>query len=389
MAPSPPLAPSDYQARLEAFLGRLEGWADLAFFPVSADLQYLTGLPRPMPHFGAVRHPGDWAEGAWMVPGREPVLTLSRMSAEFAGLQGAAQGEVRVLGDHEDHERVLGALLKDLGVPSSPRVAIGDFTRGETVTALHRLRPGATFLSASERLQPLRAVKSEAEVALMRRAGEITQAAFAAVVDRLRPGMTELEVVSEVDYQLRRHGAAGPSFQTMLYASGPRHPLLFGRPEETLPRRLEPPVALLFDFGAIYQGYCYDFGRTVFFGEPPREMFDLHRLVMEAQQAGIRALRAGATAEAVDAAARRTLEHAGRGDAFRHRLGHGIGLDVHEPPFLTRGDTTRLEEGMLFTIEPSLTYFDGFSARVEDVVRVGSEAGEPLTQGFRDLVVIG
>ncbi len=388
MAPSPPLLPSDYQARLETFQRRLEGWADLAFLPVSADLQYLTGLPRPMPHFGAVRHPGDWAEGAWVVPGRDPVLTLSRMSADYAGLQEAALGEVRLLGDHEDHTRLISSLLEDLGVPASPRVAIGDFTRGETVTALHHLRPGATFLSANERLQPLRAVKSEAEVALMRRAGAITEAAFAAVVDRLRPGLTELEVVAEVDYQLRRHGAVGPSFQTMLYASGPHHPLIFGRLEETQPRRLEPPVTLLFDFGAIYHGYCYDFGRTVFFGEPPRQVLDLHRLAMEAQRAGIQALRAGATAESVDAAARRVLEEAGRDEAFRHRLGHGIGLDVYEPPFLTRGDTARLEEGMLFTVEPSLTYFDGFSARVEDVVRVGPAAGEPLTLGFQDLIVI-
>jgi Xaa-Pro aminopeptidase len=145
----------------------------------------------------------------------------------------------------------------------------------------------------------------------------------------------------------------------------------------------------LFDFGAAYQGFCYDFGRTVFFGQPDAEFQRIYKLVMEAQAAGIAAMRAGQiTAAEVDAVARAVITEAGYGQEFRHRLGHGIGMDVHEPPFLTADDDTILQEGMLFTVEPSITQFNTFSARVEDVVAVGQDGGEALTSGFRELLVI-
>jgi Xaa-Pro aminopeptidase len=245
------------------------------------------------------------------------------------------------------------------------------------------------FTSATTILQQLRVVKSEEEITMMRRAGEITEAAFADVLAQLKHGMTELDLISEVDYQMRRHGSLGPSFTTSLYNSGPNHPLLFGQRLQTWPRVLTPPVSILFDFGAVLDGFCYDYGRTVSFGEPPEEFRRVHWLVMESQAAGIAALKAGqATTSQVDAAARQVIEAAGYGEAFRHRLGHGIGMDVHEPPFLTKGDETLLREGMLFTIEPSITQFNSFSARVEDVVVARPGGGEPLTRGYSDLIVI-
>jgi Xaa-Pro aminopeptidase len=249
--------------------------------------------------------------------------------------------------------------------------------------------PQAVFVSATKLLRQLRVIKSEAEIETMRQAGAITEAAFTAVCQQLKHGMTELEIVSEVDYQLRKHGSLGPSFTTSLYNSGPNHPLLFGQREVTWKRELHAPVAILFDFGAIYQGFCYDFGRTVFFGEPDIEMRRIYKLVMDSQAAGIAAMRAGqiTTAE-VDAAARQVIVQAGYGETFRHRLGHGIGMDVHEPPFLTADDHTVLQEGMLFTVEPSITQFNNFSARVEDVVVVRKDAGEPLTSGFQEMLVI-
>jgi len=141
--------------------------------------------------------------------------------------------------------------------------------------------------------------------------------------------------------------------------------------------------------GGIYRGWCYDFGRTVFFGEPNAEAIRVHELVMASQAAGIAALKAGqATTSDVDAAARQVIEEAGYGATFRHRLGHGIGMDVHEPPFLTQGDETPLQEGMLFTIEPSIMQFNDYSARVEDVVVARAAGGEKLTDGWQELIVI-
>jgi Xaa-Pro dipeptidase len=378
-----------YQRRIRAFQERLAAVAELAFLPISADLQYLTGVPRDIPNFGAVLHPGDWLEGAWVSPHDGPVLALPRMTAEFGGLAETSGVEVHVLQDADDPVAMVFGLLKRFALPERPRVAIGDATRGSTVSALHALLPTATFLSASDVLRPLRAVKSAAEIDLMRRAGAVTEAAFADVLGHLEHGMTELDVVSEVDHQLRRHGSLGPSFTTSLYVSGPHHPLRFGHRELTWKRVLTPPVSILFDFGAILDGYCYDFGRTVFFGEPEAAFQDIYELVMRSQAAGIAALRAGeVTAAEADRAARDVITAAGLGETFRHRLGHGIGLDVHEPPFLTAGDETPLQEGMLFTVEPSITRYDTFSARVEDVVLVRPGGGEPLTSGFRDVLAV-
>ncbi len=375
--------------RIENFQARLAGLADLAFLPVSADLEYLTGVPRDIPNYGAVMHPGAWLEGAWLTPNHAPVLPLPRMTAEFGGLNQVKGIDVRVLGDGDNPVLLVKEILAGFMLPATPRIAISDSTSGETIVALQSLLPQALFVSASKILREMRVIKSEAEIALMRQAGAITEAAYVTVCEKLQHGMTELDVVTEVDYQLRAHGSLGPSFTTSLYCSGPDHPLLFGQREATWKRKLHAPVAILFDFGAIHQGFCYDFGRTVFFGEPNSEYKRIYKLVMESQAAGIAAMHAGqVTAAEVDCAARDVIEKAGYGQEFRHRLGHGIGMDVHEPPFLTDADETVLQQGMLFTVEPSITQFDNYSARVEDVIVVREGGGEPLTAGFRDMRIV-
>lgn len=374
--------------RISSFEALLAEQAELAFIPFGPELTYLAGVQRPVPTYGATIHPGQWLEGLWLAPGRTAHLVLTRMTAEFSPPQ---TGDLRtsILPDHADPQQHLKSILRQLGASQPMHIAVVDRAPAETLIHLQAQFPGASFLSATQILQPLRMVKSAEEIARMRRAGEITEAAFADVIRQLQIGMSELEVVMEVDYQLRRHGSIGSSFNTTLYAVGPNHELLFGDSQRTWKRRLEPPVYLLFDFGAIYQGYCYDYGRTVCFGEAGADVRQAFELVMAAQQAGIRSLHAGhATASQADQAARAVIEAAGMGETFRHRLGHGIGLDVHEPPFLIAGDDTTLQAGMLFTVEPSVLVPFAGSARVEDVVLVTPEGGLPLTTGFQELVVI-
>ncbi|MEM9952599.1 MAG: Xaa-Pro peptidase family protein [Chloroflexota bacterium] len=380
----------DYTQRIQSFQEKLANRADVAYFPVaSSDLQYLAGVPRDVPTFGAVMHPGAWLEGAWLTASHQPILALPRMSAEFGGLENVEGIDLRVLGDWDDPAQMVADILQNFDLPAKSRIAISDWSHGETVSALHRLYPDAIFVSATDILRELRVIKSEDEIGMMRQAGAITEAAFADVLSNLKHGMTELEIISEVDYQLRKHGSLGPSFPTSLYNSGPNHPLLFGQREATWKRVLTPPVSILFDFGAAYQGFCYDFGRTVFFGEPDAEYTKVYELVMASQAAGVEAMKSSqVTTTQVDAVARQVIVEGGYGDEFRHRLGHGIGMDVHEPPFLTTGDETLLQNGMLFTVEPSITQFNTFSARVEDVVVARPDGGEKLTNGFQDMLVI-
>lgn len=377
----------DYAQRLAIVQQHmLDQGIDLLFLPRSANLHYLTGIPRDEPNYGNVIHPGEWMTGAWITPHQPPVVTVSRMTAEF--YLNVTDYDVRILADEADPFQLAREVLDSLNLPERATIAIEDRAWAETVLHLQRLRPHAQWRLASTLLMPLRSIKDDDEIALLRRAGEITEAAYAAVIRQIRPGMTTLDLITEVNHQLRLHGAQGTAFVTSFYNMGPGFPFDFHNREETLRIPLEPPVSISFDFGAVYEGYCYDFGRSVFLGEPDAEYRRAYELVMAAQRAGIEALQTGNICEAADAAARQVIAEGGYGEAFRHRLGHGIGMDVHEPPFLTAGDSTRLQAGMCFTVEPSIFIPHRFGARVEDVIVVREDGGEPLTSGYQTLYVI-
>ncbi len=360
---------------------------DLLFLNASTNLQYLTGIARDEPNYGNTMYPGEWLTGAWVTQQGAPILTLPRMLADFH--LGAIPGyDVRVLPDAGDPVALARDVLTALRVPETARIAVDDRSWAELVLNVQKLRPAALLSQASAIMGPLRRIKDEAEIAVMRRAGAITEAAYAATLARLKHGMTNLDLISEVNYQLRKHGSRTHSFVTSFYNMGRNFPFDFTNREEVLQIPLEPPISISYDFGAVLDGYCYDFGRSVFFGEPDAEYRRVYELVMTSQAAGIAALRAGNTCAAADAAARQVIVDGGYGPAFRHRLGHGIGMDVHEPPFLTAGDTTVLAPGMCFTAEPSIFMPHVQGARVEDVVVVRENGGEPLTSGFQPLHIV-
>ena len=380
---------ASYKDRMKRYREVIAGKAELVFVPIGTDLDYLTGLHRDIPNYGRNLHPGMWLEGAWISPDREPILTLPRMTVEFGSTGGIEGMDVRVLGDWDDPREMVKGILKELGIGAGARIATSDDAEAESLMELQRLVPGAEFVSATGLLRQLRVIKDADEIATMRAAGKITEAAFADVVKQLKIGMTELDIIAEGDFQMKRHGSLGPSFTTSLYNTGPNHPMLFGRRLQSWPRVLTAPVSVLFDFGAVHDGMCYDFGRTVSFGAPNEEQVRVHRLIMESQKAGIAALKADRiTCAEVDAIARAVIEDAGYGSKFRHRLGHAIGWDVHEPPFLTKGDETVVREGMIFTVEPSIFQDRDFSARVEDCIVVRPGGGEALTSGWQELTVV-
>ena len=124
-----------YNERLQRFQSGMDGKADCAFLPMSADLQYLTGVPRDIPNFGAVMHPGAWLEGAWIAPGHAPVLLLPRMTAEFGGLSALQNIDIRILGDWDDPAKLVRSVLDTFALPAQPRVAVSDHTTGETSCA--------------------------------------------------------------------------------------------------------------------------------------------------------------------------------------------------------------------------------------------------------------
>ena len=380
---------TSYQDRMKRFQGLLHGEADLVFVHIGTDLDYLTGIHRDVPNYGRTLHPGAWLEGLWLSAERAPILALPRMTAQY-GVTGGTDGlDVRVLGDWDDPAAMTKGILAEMKLPPAPRIAVSDNAEAESVIALQKLVPDARFVSATQILRKLRVIKDAAEIEVMRAAGAITEAALADVVKTLKLGMTELDLVTEIDFQMRRHGSLGPSFTTTLYTTGPSYDLLLGQRLKSWQRKLTPPVSVLLDFGAVHDGMCYDYGRTVSFGAPSAEQIKVHALIMASQKAGVAALRSGrVTCADIDKAARDVIADAGYDKAFRHRLGHAIGSDVHEPPFLTKGSDTVVQEGMIFTVEPSVLIENSFSARVEDCIVVRADGGEPLTRGFQELIVV-
>ena len=378
----------DYAKRLQPVQEAMrQAGVDLLFLNMSGNLTYLTGIQREEPNYGNTIYPGEWLAGAWIPQNGAPVLTLPRMLAEFH--LGAVPGfDVRVLPDAGDPLHLAWDVAAHLHIQADAAIALDDRAWAETVLNLRSAFPAATWSLASSILGPLRRIKDADEIAMLRKAGEITEAAYADTLARLRHGMTTLDLITEINYHLQTNGARTNSFVTSFYNMGRNFPFDFTNRADVLRIPLEPPVSISFDFGAAYGGYCYDYGRSVYFGEPDAEYRKAYDLVMAAQAEGISALRAGSTCEEADAAARAVIVAGGYGHAFRHRLGHGIGIDVHEPPFLTAGDATILLPGMCFTVEPSIFLPHEMGARVEDIVVVRAAGGEPLTGGFKDLYVV-
>jgi Xaa-Pro aminopeptidase len=247
-----------------------------------------------------------------------------------------------------------------------------------------RLPMGASLEAVDGWVERLRMLKSREEIARVRRSVETNSKAFEQAVRRVRPGMTESELAAELEYRMRRLGAEKPSFDTIV-AGGARSALPHAQPTAA---KLENGHLVVVDMGATQDGYCSDMTRMLFLGEPGAKVKRTYRAVLEAQLAAIDHVRAGAVANKVDAAARRVLKGYGLDRAFVHSTGHGLGLEIHEPPRIGKKDKTRLEAGMTITIEPGV-YLEGFGGiRIEDTVVVTESGCEILTPTPKELRVV-
>ena len=259
-------------------------------------------------------------------------------------------------------------------------------------------------LVPTERLVEAQRVRKDAhEVGRLRHGAEMLTGAFGRILAEVQPGRTERQVAAHIDWIIKDVGFERSAFDTIV-ASGPNGALPHARPE---PRRLEPGDLVVLDFGGVYDGYCVDLTRTVSLGDPNAEARRIYAAVVEAHRAGVAATRPGATAREIDRAARGTLEGLGLGEAFGHGTGHGLGIEVHEEPWLRKtgrpeADADRaapvtpaaaagevvIEPGMVFTIEPG-AYVPGWGGvRLEDDVLVTDTGHEVLTRVPRDLAIV-
>ena len=248
-------------------------------------------------------------------------------------------------------------------------LSVAEHRRLQTKVAADRWRP--------VQLEPLRMIKTAAELDKIAAAAAIADGALAKLLPLIRPGASEKELAAALEYEMRKLGSEKPSFETIL-ASGPRSALPHGTASD---RRLERGDFIVIDFGATHEGYRSDITRTVCVGQASDRQREVYATVLAAQLAGLAAVRPGVLCRDVDKAGRQVIEAAGLGAQFGHGLGHGVGLDIHESPRLSpmAGEAV-LAAGMVVTVEPGVYLPDWGGVRIEDLVAVTETGCRILSQ---------
>jgi len=334
----------------------------------SSDFSYLTG------------HDAHASERLTLlvVPAEgKPFAVVPRFEAILLG-ERASLLDVHAWQETDDPIAIVAGLLGTAG----GGFAVSQQLWSTFLIGLQAALSGRAWQDATPLLRPLRMVKDESEVALLREAGRRTDVAWEAFIGEPISGQTEREALARLtglttDQGLRVNWgicASGP------HSASPHH--------HTGDRVITEGDAVVFDWGGTLEGYNSDVTRTVHVGEPGAEFRRVYDIVRRANQAALDAVRPGATCASLDAAARDLIIAEGYGEAFLHRVGHGLGLDVHEEPYLVNGNDLPLEVGMVFSDEPGI-YLDGrFGVRIEDAVVCGPTGGERLNEATRDLVIL-
>lgn len=237
---------------------------------------------------------------------------------------------------------------------------------------------------AQSLVDDLRAAKDEEELDAMRRAQAITDEAFKAILDFIKPGMTEREIAARLVYEMMRRGADKVSFDPIV-AAGANGSMPHAVPGD---QKVECGMFITMDFGCKVDGYCSDMTRTVALGHPTEEMERIYNAVLEAQKAGINAARAGVPGKEVDAAARRVIQEAGYGAYFTHGFGHSLGIDIHESPNANAREDRELPVGAVISAEPGIYIPGKFGVRIEDVLILKEGGCEDITRSPKQLIVL-
>jgi Xaa-Pro aminopeptidase len=278
---------------------------------------------------------------------------------------------------------LLPELLADLGVGR-----LGFESQHVTVDQLDTWREavdGVEWVPLKDVVEGIRSIKDAAEIDALRRSVALTDAAFAHLLERVRPGMTEREAAWQIEAYMRSHGASKVAFD-LIVAAGPNGALPHAQPGDHV---IQPGEPIVVDIGCVVEGYCSDMTRTFCLGQPSAKYLEVWDVVLQAQKAVEAMVRAGVRGVEADATARDLITEAGYGDYFGHGLGHGVGLAVHEGPRASRLSEDTFEAGMTLTIEPGIYLPGEFGVRLEDLVLISEEGIEILTNTPKMPVVDG
>ncbi len=331
-----------------------ENGLDTLILTPGAAMRYLTGFSEPGSRFLALVVPDDQP---WLFV--TPALNAGQARQNPAGVT-----DIRVWDDAQGWETLLATLSKDLMLDIGI-VGLDDDMPARFSLRIGELMPTALLKLAGAALAPLRAVKDALELAALQRAAEATDALISVAYEACRVGVSEMEVSLAIGQSIAR-GGSQDSFAPIIGAgpngASPHH--------DTGKTKIKRGDVVILDFGAMADGYHGDITRTVAVGAASDEAKRVYDVVYRAHQAGVQAVRPGATAHDVDAAARQVIADAGYGEFFIHRTGHGIGLDDHEAPYMLSGNYTKLLPGHCFSVEPGIYLPGQFGVRLENILTV-------------------
>jgi len=359
------------RAKAQRLMAQL-GFAAMLVEP-GANMVYFTGI--------------EWARSerlfAFLLPATgKPVVVAPAFEQQRAEDQVAGRFEIRVWQEDQNPEALVADVMKDWGVATG-RLGIDPSARTFVLTELALARPGMAFGGAANVVNQCRGVKSAHEIEIMKFANQTTRDAYRAAFKTLRVGMTQADLAQNVSAEMKKLGYQGGAL--VLFGESSAYP--HGLPK---PRSLEENQIVLVDGGLSVHGYQSDMTRTVVFGTPTAEMKKVFDVVHEAQARAVAFAAPGKKCGDVDAVARKVITDAGYGPDYRtftHRLGHGIGLEGHEWPYLVRGSEIVLEPGMTFSDEPGIYQYGKFGVRLEDIMAItesGAEMMTPTQTGFSD-----
>lgn len=282
--------------------------------------------------------------------------------------------------DGEPAVEILAGLLPEQGI-----ISIDNQWPSEKLIDLMSIRKQLSFIKSTPVIGALRLKKDAMEIELLRKSGGIADRVMAAIISFVKPGMTEKEVAGELKRLFQVEGVEQLSF-TPIIGTGVNGAIPHHQSDET---PLAEGDMVVIDMGGIKDHYCSDMTRTIVIGEPSEEMTKVYEVVRRAQDEAVKAIKPGVPMKFIDQVARSIISNAGYGECFTHRTGHGLGIEVHEEPYLTSNNEQLLEEGMVVSVEPGIYLSGKFGVRIEDIVVVTANGAERFNHYPRELVRAG
>lgn len=339
----------------------------------SPDLEYLTGL-----HF----HPDERFKALFVLADGSFFHIVPELYYEEAREKLGSEAEIYRWSDSDGFLSAVKLAESKHGI-SDITVGVNDGLRAVDLLDMEECL-NVSFVNGSGVLERMRLIKSEEERNFLRKAAEIADKVMGEAIKYIRPGLIERDISRRIEELFMELGGCGLSFDSIV-ASGPNT----SKPHyNKADRRIEEKDIIIMDFGCRYNGFCSDISRTVFVGEPTEEQRRIFDIVVRANTKAEELVKPGVTAEQADLAARSVIREAGYGDCFLNRTGHGIGMAVHEGPYIKEGNNQVLEPGMTFSIEPGIYISGRFGMRVEDIVLVTDVGREVLNKYTKDIIIV-